>query len=72
MIQNLFVLNDKNTIAIHDYCKENEVEVAAMIPFDNAVTEAMVRGISVVEHSDGRVAKEIKSLWQHIAQKLRG
>jgi MinD superfamily P-loop ATPase len=68
---NKYDLNDKNTIAIHDYCKENEVEVAAMIPFDNAVTEAMVRGISVVEHSDGRVAREIKSLWQHIDQKLK-
>ena len=69
---NKFDLNDTNTIAIHDYCKEKEVEVAAMIPFDNAVTEAMVAGVSIVEHSDGRVAREIKSLWQHIDQKLKG
>jgi MinD superfamily P-loop ATPase len=68
---NKYDLNDKNTIAIHDYCKENEVEVAAMIPFDNAVTEAMVKGVSVVEHSDGRVAREIKSLWQNIDCKLK-
>ena len=65
-------LNDKNTIAIHDYCKENGVDLAGMIPFDNAVTEAMVKGLPVVEHSDGSVAREIKSLWQNIDQKLKG
>jgi MinD superfamily P-loop ATPase len=42
-----------------------------MIPFDKAVTEAMVKGISVVEYSDGRVAREIKSLWQNIDHKLQ-
>ena len=68
---NKYDLNDENTIAIHDYCRENGVEVAAMIPFDNAVTEAMVKGISVVEYSDGRVAREIKSLWQNIDHKLQ-
>ncbi len=65
-------LNDKNTIAIHDYCRENSVDVAAMIPFDNAVTEAMVKGLSVVEYSEGRFATEIKSLWQYISRKLQG
>ena len=45
--------------------------MAAMIPFDNAVTEAMVRGVSIVEHSNGRVAREIKGLWQTIDRKLQ-
>lgn len=69
---NKYDLNDENTIAIHDYCRKNGIDVAAMIPFDNAVTEAMVKGVSVMEYSDGRVAREIKSLWHHIDQKLRG
>ena len=69
---NKYDLNDKNTIAICDYCRENKVDVAAMIPFDNAVTEAIVKGVSIVEHSDGRLAREIKSLWQHIDRKLQG
>jgi MinD superfamily P-loop ATPase len=69
---NKYDLNDENTISIHDYCRKNGVEVAAMIPFDNAVTEAMVKGISVVEYTDGRVAREIKSLWQYIDRKLQG
>ena len=68
---NKYDINDVNTIAIHDYCRERGVDVVAMIPFDNAVTEAMVKGVSVVEYSDGRVTREIKSLWQNIDHKLQ-
>jgi len=57
-------------MAIQDYCREKGVEVVAMIPFDNAVTEAMVKGVSVVEYSDGRVTREIRTLWQHITKTL--
>jgi len=67
---NKYDINDENTIAIHDYCREKEVEVVAMIPFDNAVTEAMVKGVSVVEYSEGRVTREIRTLWQHITKTL--
>jgi MinD superfamily P-loop ATPase len=67
---NKYDINDENTTAIHDYCRENGVEVAAMIPFDNVVTEAMVKGLSVVEYSEGRVTREIRTLWQHITKIL--
>jgi MinD superfamily P-loop ATPase len=67
---NKYDLNDKNTLAIHDYCREKGVDVAAMIPFDNAVTEAMVKGVSVVEYSEGRVTREIRTMWQHITKTL--
>ena len=69
---NKYDINDENTIAINNYCRENGVEVAAMIPFDNVVTEAMVKGLSVMEYSGGRVAREIESLWQCINRKLKG
>jgi MinD superfamily P-loop ATPase len=68
---NKYDLNDKNTGAIRDYCRQNGVAVAAMVPFDNAVTEAMVKGVSVVEYSNGRVAREIKKLWQNIERNLK-
>jgi MinD superfamily P-loop ATPase len=69
---NKYDLNDNNTMAIQDYCRENKVEVAAKIPFDNIVTQAMVKGVSIVEFSGGGVAGEIKSLWQRIYRKLQG
>jgi len=68
---NKYDLNDKNTMTIHNYCRGNGIDVAAMIPFDNAVTEAMVKGMSIVEYSGGRVAGEIKSLWQNIDRRLQ-
>lgn len=68
---NKYDLNDDNTVAIHDYCRENGVDVAAMVPFDNAVTGAMVEGVPVTEYSDGRVAREIKSLWEYVEKKLQ-
>jgi len=69
---NKYDINEENTQAIQGYCREKGVEVAAKVPFDNAVTEAMVKGISVVEYTDSKVAREIKSLWQYIDRKLQG
>lgn len=63
---NKYDLNEDNTRQIENYCLKLGVEVAAKIPFDNIVTEAMVKGLSVVEYSDGRVAQEIKSLWHKV------
>jgi MinD superfamily P-loop ATPase len=67
---NKYDLNDENTIAIHEYCHEKGIEIAAMIPFDNVVTEAMVKGLSVVEYSEGRVAEEVKRLWQKVTEAI--
>jgi MinD superfamily P-loop ATPase len=61
-------INEENTRRIEDYCSDLGVEIAARIPFDNVVTEAMVKGMPVVEYSDGNVAREIKSLWQYISR----
>jgi MinD superfamily P-loop ATPase len=61
-------INEENTRRIEDYCSDLGVEIATRIPFDNVVTEAMVKGMPVVEYSDGNVAREIKSLWQYISR----
>jgi MinD superfamily P-loop ATPase len=64
-------LNAENTRQIENYCQGERIEVAARIPFDNVVTEAMIKGLPVVEFSDGKVAKEIKTLWQKITENLK-
>ena len=63
---NKYDLNEDNTHQIENYCLDQGVEVAARIPFDNAVTEALVRGLPVIEYSEGKVSKKIETLWQHI------
>jgi len=61
-------LNEENSRRIEDYCKDQGIGVAARIPFDNAVTAAIVRGIPVVEYADGAVSREIEGLWDSISR----
>jgi len=65
---NKYDLNEENTHRIEDYCQSQGIRLAAKIPFDNAVTEAIVRGMPVVEYADGRVSREIKGLWDVISR----
>jgi len=67
---NKYDLNEDNTRQIENYCLNQGIGIAAKIPFDNVVTEALVRGLPVVEYSQGKVAHEIEALWQGITQKL--
>jgi MinD superfamily P-loop ATPase len=67
---NKYDLNEKNTSQIESYCGSEGIEVAARIPFDNVVTEAIVHGWPVVEYSDNKVTQPIKELWQIILAKL--
>ncbi len=69
---NKYDLNEDNTRRIENYCLSQGVEVAAKIPFDNVVTEALVQGLPVVEYSQGKVTREIESLWQCITHVLGG
>ena len=67
---NKYDINEDNTHQIEHYCRNQGVGIAAKIPFDNAVTEAIVQGLPVVEYSHGKVTHEIESLWQRIAHTL--
>jgi len=63
-------INEDNTHHIEYYCLNRGVEIAAKIPFDNAVTEAIIQGLPVVEYYQGKVTHEIGSLWQRITHTL--
>lgn len=64
---NMYDINRNNTERIVKFCEKNEVEVAGKIAFDPIVTEAMVAGETVVEHSpDSRVSQEIKNAWKKV------
>ena len=67
---NKYDLNEDNTHQIENYCSSRGIEVAARIPFDNVVTEALVQGLPVVEYSQGKVAQEIGKLWQTVTRAL--
>jgi MinD superfamily P-loop ATPase len=64
---NMYDINRKNTERIVKFCEKNGVEVAGKIPFDSLVTEAMVAGKTVVEHSpESEVSREIVKLWDRV------
>jgi MinD superfamily P-loop ATPase len=63
-------LDEDATRRILQYCCQAGVEVAAMIPFDAAVTEAVVQGLPLVEFSDGPAAQGIAHLWQDVVKRL--
>lgn len=67
---NKYDVNEDNTRHIESYCHGQGVEVATRIPFDNAVTRAIVHGLPVVEYTDGLVSRQISQLWQSISEFL--
>ncbi|MBA7577554.1 MAG: (4Fe-4S)-binding protein [Dehalococcoidia bacterium] len=67
---NKYNVNEDNAHRIEEYCNRQEVEVAARIPFDNVVTEAIVQGLPVVEYVHNSVSQQIELLWQNIARHL--
>ena len=68
---NKYDINEDNTQKIESYCSIQSIAVAAKIPFDNVVTEALVRGVPVVEYTDGRVSQEIEELWNGVCGTLK-
>jgi len=67
---NKYDINPENSAKIEGFCAAQGVPVGAKIPFDNVVTEALVRGVPVVEFSQNRVSREIETLWRKICEML--
>ena len=69
---NKFDLNEEMTDQIEDYCVKHQIEIVGRIPYDMAVTYAMVAGKSIVEFSDGSVSNAIKGIWHKVGHILKG
>jgi MinD superfamily P-loop ATPase len=67
---NKYDINQENTSEIESYCLSQGVEVASKIPYDNVVTESLVKRLPVVEYGNGEVSRGIEKLWQLIASAL--
>jgi MinD superfamily P-loop ATPase len=61
---NKYDINENNTHGLEQFCSTEGILIAAKIPFDIVVTEALVRGIPVIEYSDGKISQEIERLWR--------
>jgi len=67
---NKFDLNEENTKQIENQCLSQGIEIVGRIPFDNVVTESIVKGIPVVEYSQNGVSHEIEALWESVSKSL--
>jgi MinD superfamily P-loop ATPase len=66
VIINKFDINLENSSKIKEWCQDANVEIIGKIHFDNIITEALVKGVPVVEYSDNTVTKKIKDIWQKL------
>ena len=67
---NKYDINKENTAKIEAFCHDLQLPPVSKIPFDNVVTESLVKGLPVVEYSGGEAAREIKSLWRSVSAAL--
>ncbi len=56
---------------IEETAANRDVPVLGRIPYDTAVTQAQIAGLSVAEHATGSLKQQIASLWQAVAQQAR-
>jgi MinD superfamily P-loop ATPase len=69
---NMYDINKDNTAKIGKFCRKNGIDVVGKIPFNQIVTEAMVRGKTVVEYSPrNEASKEIRDMWDITRRNLQ-
>jgi len=69
---NKYDINEENSQKIESFCSDAGVKVAARIPFDREVTDAVANGMPVVKYSTGPASKSISELWEAVWESLSG
>ncbi len=67
---NKYDVNEENSRKIEEYCYSQKLTIAGKIPFDDAFTESIARGIPLVENCSNGTVRQIESLWQRIFESL--
>jgi len=70
VIINRHDLNLEMSEKIAGVCKEQDVEIIGNIPYTTSFTDAQLAMKSIVEYSDGPVAKELRNIWRRIADMI--
>jgi len=65
---NKYDINLENTESILEFCRNEGIEVVGKLPYDDTATLAMMDGKTVVEFSDGALARGIKDIWERIGK----
>jgi MinD superfamily P-loop ATPase len=68
VIVNKADLNPENTRDIQRWCDAAQTEFLAALPYDSAVTEAMVQRQAVTEFSADGLSMDIRRTWRRIVE----
>ena len=71
VVINKYDLNPENAGEVEDFCRQENIEVAGKLPFDNTFTQAMVEGKTIIEYRDSGLAEKIENLWQGISTRIK-
>ncbi len=63
-------LNPARADEIAAFCAEREAALVGRIPYDDAVTEAMVQGRPVTAYTDGPVTEALRDVWEQVKQQI--
>ena len=70
LLVNKYDLNKEMASQLEEFCSSSGVETVGRLPYDNVTTQAMIAGQSVVEYSDGEMARIIKEIWKKVEEEL--
>jgi MinD superfamily P-loop ATPase len=65
---NRFDINPDISRQIEQWTSETGARLTGRVPYDDSVTAAQIKGLSVVEHSDGPAATAIRALWRETSR----
>jgi len=67
---NKWNLNEDIASRIEMHAGQRKLELAGRVRYDRAVTEAQIKGLSVVEYAQNGVADDVRNLWGNVQKSL--
>jgi len=67
---NKYDINESKSAEIESDSSSKDIPVVGRIEYDKAVTEAQIKGVSVIEYTDGAVAGQIKDVWLRVLENM--
>ncbi len=64
---NKYDINLVNTNSIMGWCRTKNIPFLGKIPFDLSVTESIVKGVPIVEHTANSVTEVITEIWENLS-----
>jgi MinD superfamily P-loop ATPase len=59
-------INREQSKSIQKYCRDNDIPVGGLIPYDTSFTKAMIKGESLIEFTENSTSERIIKMWEKI------